>query len=144
MEKEEWRFVTRYFWMKDWGAKGIHQDPVTTLGEDAYAVSQIKIWLRKFRSGDLSCKDVRRSGRPPLTLGPQLRTFLEKYPFASARGIAQHFFPTVPTIKDIIHRDFGMKNSPARVRYFLSSEGCSSPSIKRSVADSTRIGSESI
>jgi hypothetical protein len=46
------------FWMKDWGVKGIHEELVTTLGEEAYEESQIKIWLQKFRNGDLSCKDV--------------------------------------------------------------------------------------
>jgi hypothetical protein len=48
MEKEKQRFVIKYLWMKDWGAKEIHQEPVTTLGEDAYGVSQINIWLPKF------------------------------------------------------------------------------------------------
>jgi hypothetical protein len=48
MEKEKQRFVIKYFWMNDWGAKEIHQERVTTLGEDAYGVSQINMWLQKF------------------------------------------------------------------------------------------------
>jgi hypothetical protein len=43
MEKEEQRFVIKCFWMKDWGAKRIRQEPVATLGDEAYGVSQIKI-----------------------------------------------------------------------------------------------------
>jgi hypothetical protein len=39
MEKEEQRFVIKYLWMKDWGAKRIHQELVTRLGDDAYRVS---------------------------------------------------------------------------------------------------------
>jgi hypothetical protein len=62
MEKEEQRFVIKYFWMKDWGAKRIHQELVITLGDDVYGVSQIKIWLQKFRNGDLSCKDFTLAG----------------------------------------------------------------------------------
>jgi hypothetical protein len=46
MEKKEQRFWTKHLWMKDWGAKRIHQDLVTTLSDNAYGVSQIKIWLK--------------------------------------------------------------------------------------------------
>jgi hypothetical protein len=73
-----------------------------TLGDDLYAVFQIKIWLQKFRNGDLSCKDSPRSGRRLVILWPQLEAFMQKYPFASARVIAQHFLTTVPRIKDIL------------------------------------------
>jgi hypothetical protein len=82
-----------------------------TLGDDSYGVSQIKIWLQKFRNGDLSCKDSARFGRPLFTLGPELEAFMQKYPFASARVIAQHFLTTVPTIKDILQRELGRDNS---------------------------------
>jgi hypothetical protein len=95
---------------------------MSTLGDDSYAVSQIKIWLQKFRNGDLSCKDSPRSERPLLTLGPQLEAFLQKDPFASTRVIAQHFLTTVPTIKDILQRDLGMRKCSRRwVLHFLSS-----------------------
>jgi hypothetical protein len=77
MEKQEQGSVIKYFWMKDWGAKGIHQERVTTLGDDADRVSQIIIWLQKFRNGNSSCKDIPRVGRPPLALGPPLKTFPE-------------------------------------------------------------------
>jgi transposase len=84
---------------------------MSTLGDDSYGVSQIKIWLQKFRNGDLSCKDSPGSGRPLLTFGPQAEAFMQKYPFASARVIAQHFLMTVPTIKDILQRELGMREN---------------------------------
>jgi hypothetical protein len=95
---------TLYLWMKDWGVKGIHQE-LGTFGDSASGASQIKIWFQKFRNSDVSCKDVRRTGQPPLTRGQQLKRFLEKYPFAGARVIAQHFLATVPTIKNIIQKE---------------------------------------
>jgi hypothetical protein len=104
------------------GRKRFLQELVTTLGGGAYGVSQIKIWLQKFRNGDLSCKDVPRPARPPLNLGPQLRTFLEKYPFARARVIAQHFLTTILAIKDILQRELGMKEfSRCCMPHFLCS-----------------------
>jgi hypothetical protein len=109
MKKEEQRFVMKFLWLKGWGAKRIHGELMSTPGDDSCAVSQIKIWLQKFRNSDLSCKDSPRSGRPLLALGPPLEAFMQKYPFASARVIAQHFLTMVPTIKDILQRGFGMR-----------------------------------
>jgi transposase len=121
MEKEEQRFVMKFLWLKGWGTKRIDEELMSTLGGDSYGVSQIKIWLQKFRNGDLSCKDSPRSGRPLLTLGPQLEAFMQKYPFASARVITQHFFTTVPMINEIIQRELGMKKFSRRwVPHFLS------------------------
>jgi hypothetical protein len=78
----------KFFWLKGRGAQRIHEELMSTLGDDLYDVSQIKIWLQKFRNGDSSCKDSPRPGRPFLSLGPQLEAFMQKYPFASARVIA--------------------------------------------------------
>jgi hypothetical protein len=94
---------------------------MSTLGDNSCAVSQIKIWLQKFRNGDLSRKDSPRSGRPLLTLGPQLEAFMQKCPLASARVIAQHFLTTVPMIKDILQRELGMRKFSRRwLHHFLS------------------------
>jgi hypothetical protein len=43
MEKEEQRFAIKFFWLKGWGSKKIHQELMGTLGDDAYGLSQIKI-----------------------------------------------------------------------------------------------------
>jgi hypothetical protein len=37
-----------------------HEELITTLGNDAYHLSQIKTWLQRFNNGDLSCKDYSR------------------------------------------------------------------------------------
>jgi hypothetical protein len=121
MEKKEQRLVMKFLWLKGWGAKRIHEELMSTLGDGSYRVSQFKIWLQKFRKGDSSCKNSPRSRRPLLTLRPQLEAFMQKYPFASTRVIAQHFFTTVPTIKDILQRELGMRKFSRRwVHHFLS------------------------
>jgi hypothetical protein len=121
MKKEEQRFVMKFLWLKGWGAKRIHEELMSTLGDDSYKVSQIKTWLQKSKNGDLSCKDSPRSGRPLLTLGPHLEAFIPMYTFASARVIAQHFLTTVPTVKAVFQRDLGMRKfSRCWVPHFLS------------------------
>jgi hypothetical protein len=121
MHIEEQRFVIKYFLTKDWGSKKIHEELITTLGDDAYHLSQIKTWLQRFKNGDLSCKGHSRPERPVLTLGSQFEAFLLKSPFTSARVIAKHFCTTAPTIKDILHRELGMRKfSRSWVPHFLS------------------------
>jgi hypothetical protein len=39
---------------------------------------------------------------------------MQKYPFASARVIAQHFLTTVPTINNILQRELGMRKFSRR------------------------------
>jgi hypothetical protein len=62
MHKEKQRFVIKYLWTKGWGSKKIHEELITTLGNDAYHWSQIKTWLQRFKNGDFSCKDHSRPG----------------------------------------------------------------------------------
>jgi hypothetical protein len=46
---------------------------------------------------------------------------MQKYPFASARVIAQHFLTIVPAIKDILQKGSGMRQFSRRgVPHFLS------------------------
>jgi hypothetical protein len=52
------------------GSKKIYQKLVTILGTDSYGRSQIKIWLRKFRNGDLSCKYAPTPRAAALDFGP--------------------------------------------------------------------------
>jgi hypothetical protein len=115
MEKEEQRFVVKFLWLKRWESKKIHQELVNTLRDDAHWPSQVKIWLQMFRTGDLSCGDFPRAGQPPLTLGPQVEEFLQKYPFTSASTIVKHFLATAFTAKEILQRELGMKNSRGAV-----------------------------
>jgi hypothetical protein len=96
------------------GIEKTQQELISTLGDDAYRLSQIKIWLQRFRTGDLSGTDIPRVEQPPLTLGPQVEAFLQKDPFASARIIAKHFLTTASTVKEILLRELGMRKFSRR------------------------------
>jgi hypothetical protein len=99
------------FWLTGWGSEKIHKELIPTFGENAFELSQIKIRLQKFRSGELSYQDLPRSEQLPLTMGPQLKAFRQKCTFAGARVIASHFLPAVSMIQEILQRELGMKNS---------------------------------
>jgi hypothetical protein len=121
--KKKQRFVVKFFWLKGWGSKKISQELRRTLGDDAYVLFQIKtkIWLQGFRSGDLSCSDLSRAGRPSLTLGPQVEVFLQKDPFASTRTIAKHFLTTASTVKEMLQRELEIREFSRRwVPHFLN------------------------
>jgi transposase len=107
MEKEEQRFVVKFFSLTGRESKKIHQEVMNTLGDDAYGLSQIKIGLQRFRTRDLSCSDLPRAGRPPLTLAPQVEPFLQKSPFADVHIIGKHFLTTTSTVKEILQREWG-------------------------------------
>jgi histone-lysine N-methyltransferase SETMAR len=115
------RYVIQFFWMREFGAKAIHTELKKTLKRKAYGTSQIKISLTRFDGGDLSCQDLPKPGRPPLMMGSMFQAYLEKYPFASARVLAQHFFVSAPTVKDILQRELGMKKYSRRwLRHLLT------------------------
>jgi hypothetical protein len=59
---------------------------------------------------------------------------MHKYPFTSARVITQHFLTTVPTIKDILERELGMRQFSQRwVPHFL----CPAQKVARVKASKT-------
>jgi hypothetical protein len=121
MEKEEQRFVVKFFSLKGWGSKKIHQKLMNTLVNDTYGLPQITIRLQRFRTRDLSCSDLPRAERPPLTLGRQVEAFLQKYPFANASIIAKHFLRTASTVTETLQRELGTRKfSRHWVAHFLS------------------------
>jgi hypothetical protein len=84
---------------------------VTTLGAEQYGRAQIKKWIQEFGNGDISCKNVPRAERTSLTFGPQLVASLQKYLFTRARVLVKHFMRNVPTIREMLQRELGLKKS---------------------------------
>jgi hypothetical protein len=105
MEQEEQRFLIKYLWMENWGPEKItknsrsHSELIHTAGPKS-----------KYGPRSLSRKDSPHARRRLLTLGPQLAAFRQKYPFVSARVPVQHSLTGVPTIKEILQRELGLKN----------------------------------
>jgi hypothetical protein len=49
--------MAKYVFLKGHGSKLIHKEFVSTLQDNAISLSSGKNWLRRFKSGDLSCGD---------------------------------------------------------------------------------------
>jgi hypothetical protein len=55
------------------------------LESDVYSEDSVHDWVARFQSGDTSCENSSRPGRPLTDLAEPFRLFLQNYPFASAR-----------------------------------------------------------
>ena len=56
--------IIKYLQKKGLVPKEIHADMISTLGDDAPALSAVKKWAAEFRRGRESLEDDPRSGRP--------------------------------------------------------------------------------
>jgi hypothetical protein len=74
----------KYFFLKRHGNKLIRKELVSTLQDKASSLSIIKNWLKRLKSGDLSCGDEERPGSPLISLDSALQRFLNKFPFVTA------------------------------------------------------------
>jgi hypothetical protein len=79
MEKSEQRSVIKFFFLKGLGAKEIHRELTTVLDSTAYSLSQVKEYHTRFVTGELSCQDEFRPGRPPHVLGKALSISLRNF-----------------------------------------------------------------
>jgi hypothetical protein len=86
-------------------------------------MATVKRWLRKFKSGDRSCLNQNRPDRPLPILRPVPKKFLDRYPFAGAKALSRHFDISLPTVKEILHRELGLKKYSRRWVPLELSEG---------------------
>jgi transposase len=119
----EQRFIVKYFHVKGCGNRRITAELESTFQGSTLSRTIVKRWLRKFKSGDLSCPDENRPARPLTILGPVLKKFLDKHPFASAKVLSRHFDISPPTVKEILHRELGLRKYSPRWVPYEPSEG---------------------
>jgi hypothetical protein len=99
--------------MKGLGARRIRTKLSRVLGDHCYSPAATELWLVRFREGDLSCADHSRSDRLVIEVSEGLRSFLDKFPSASANVISKHFRMARGTTMEILRGDLGPeKESP--------------------------------
>jgi hypothetical protein len=115
MEKRQQSFVIKSFWLREHRPRQIHQELFATLGSDADSEDSVQSWVARFESGDISCEDISRAGRPFTDLAELFCLFRQDYPFASVRMLSRHFGVCATTVKDILARDLGLKKFTRRL-----------------------------
>jgi len=110
MDYEEWRVVVKYYYLMGMGYKAIYTEISQRFPQSIISKEFIKKWCGVFKSGDLSCNDKKRAGRPKIDLSANIKEMLEDQPFLSAKYIAAYFDVSPHTIKDILIYDLGLKN----------------------------------
>jgi hypothetical protein len=59
--------------------ENIHQELMSILADNVYGLSQIKIWLQRSRTGNLSCRGLSCAGQSSLTMGLQVDVEAEAF-----------------------------------------------------------------
>jgi len=114
MNNVEQRVVIKFLWLKGWGNRRIHQELTAVLHYNSLSITQVKEWLRKFKSGHFSCEDEDRPGRPLSVVGLSLHKFLSRHPFTSAKVLAAQFQMHPTTIKEVLNRELGLRRFSRR------------------------------
>jgi transposase len=114
MEKSEKLFVIKFFFRKGLSANAIYKELSTVLGPTAYSLAQVKNWCTRFTEGDLTCSDQLRIDRLRHMLRTDLSQFLQEFPFATARQLAENFNESKHTIKTILERKLGLRKFSRR------------------------------
>jgi hypothetical protein len=109
--KRQQRFVTKFFWLRKYRPRQIHQELLTTFGSDAYSEDLVQYWVAHFQSEDTSREDILRPDRALTDLAELFRLFLQNYVFASARMPSRHFSVMLQLQKRSLFAIWVWKNS---------------------------------
>jgi hypothetical protein len=121
MEKSEQKFVMKFLSIESLSAKAIHRELTGVLDATALSLFQSQKVALPLRSRRPFVPRPNQASRPRHVLGKPLFDFLEKFPFANAGVIAQHFSKSRHTIKEILQHELGSRRfSRSSVPHLLS------------------------
>ena len=86
-QKEHFRHVLLFYFRKGKNASQAHKSSV--YGDEALKERQCQNWFAKFRSGDFSLKDKKRSGRPVEVDDDLIKAIIDSDRHSSTREIAE-------------------------------------------------------
>ena len=109
MDKIWYRGVIRYLQKKGLTTKEIHTDMVSTLGDDASALSTVKKWAAEFKKGRESFEDNPRSGRSSTATTQENIDRIHQMVINERRLTISHLADV-----NILHNELGMSKVSAR------------------------------
>jgi transposase len=105
----EQRAVIRFFTLKGLKSSAIWTELQSVYGPQAFSISAVKKWQKRFREGRSDLFDDPRSGRPlAQDLAGAIRSMLEERPFSSCKSLCRHFRVAKTTCLRILHNDLGL------------------------------------
>ena len=110
--------VIRYLQKKGLTTKEIHADMVSTLGDDAPALSTVKKWAAEFKRGRESLEDDQRSGRPSTATTQENIDRIHQMVMNDRQLIISHLANVISIsrerVENILHNELGMSKVSAR------------------------------
>ena len=118
MDKIWHRGVIRYLQKKGLTTKEIHADMVSTLEDDAPALSTVKKWAAEFKRGRESLEDDPRLGRPSTATTQENIDRIHQMVMNDRRLTISHLANVVrisrERVENILHNELGMSKVLAR------------------------------
>ena len=118
MDKIWHRGVIRYLQKKGLTTKEIHIDVVSTLGDNAPALSTVKKWAAKFKRRWKSLEDDPRSGRPSTATTQENIDRIHQMVMTHTRLTISHLANVISIfrarVENILHNELGMSKVSAR------------------------------
>ena len=118
MDKIWHRGVIRYLQKKGLTTKEIYADMVSTLGDDAPALSTVKKWAAEFKRGRESLEDDPRSGRPFTATTQENIDRIYQMVMNDRRLTISHLANVISIsrerVENILHNELGMSKVSAR------------------------------
>ena len=110
--------MIRYLQEKGLTTKEIHADMVSTLGDDAPALSTVKKWAAEFKRGRESLEDDPRSGRPSTATTQENIDRIHQMVMNDRRLTITHMANVISIsserVENILHNELGMSKVSAR------------------------------
>ena len=87
-QKEHFRHILLFYFRKGKNASQAHKKVCAVYGDEALKERQCQNWFSKFRSGDFSPKDKKRSGRPVEVDDALIKAIIDSDRHSTTREIA--------------------------------------------------------
>ena len=88
-QNEHFRHILLFYFRKGKNASQAHKKLCAVYGDEALKERQCQNWFVKFRSGDFSLKDEKRSGRPVEVDDDQIKAIIDSDRHSTTREITE-------------------------------------------------------